>query len=140
MGWFVLCDEGNHLLLTGPARGKADSKRAIEAGNPTRDPTRPYGDTPSGTFFETGVVTFATPHRRLGTGWLQLRGKSGDALQAMTNGRTGLGIHAGREGDKLWATYGCVRLLTDDYDALAQHLYDRGNRVSVKIVDVEVTV
>ncbi|MEN8723845.1 MAG: hypothetical protein ABF335_13285 [Alphaproteobacteria bacterium] len=140
MGWFNLLTGDDHLLMTGPARGKADNQRAIKEGNPMRLPIKPYGDTPSGTFHETSPVTFAKPHGRLGVGWIPLRGKSGDALVAESiGGREGLGLHAGRGDDHLMATYGCIRVTDSDYDRLDQLIRANGGHVAVTVHDVEVT-
>ncbi len=140
MGWFNLLASDDHLLLTGPARGKADNKRAIKAGNPTRDPIKPYGDTPSGEFHACGPVLFSQPHARLGVGWIPLRGKSGDALKAETEGgREGLGLHAGRGDDMLMATYGCIRVTDTDFDLIDKLIRMNGGHVAVVVYDVEVT-
>src|SRR3989442_355748 len=50
-GKLTLKDDQGHVLA-GPfdVLGKADNGRAAQEGNPTRDSTRSYGDTPTGTY------------------------------------------------------------------------------------------
>lgn len=96
-----------------PCLTKADSQRAIEAGNHDRVPSLPYGDTPWGEYMPTQVIIFETPHKRMGAWAIPLVGLSGQALKAMET-RHGLYIHGGRGSDRLIPTYGCVRLLDDD--------------------------
>jgi hypothetical protein len=103
-----------------PVLGKADNGRAAKAGNPDRAPMQPFGDTPTGSYVPTRRVMFGAPHDRLGKGWFPIEGATGDALVACTaGGRTGLGLHAGRGNDRLVPTYGCLRVLDSDFDALA---------------------
>lgn len=123
-GWLNLAGPDGALRLYNiPCRGKADNERAAREGNPSRDPTRPYGDTPSGTYDPERIVQFDPPHHRLGRWFLPLRGAgggaSGDALLADERGRTGLGIHAGRGDGRLITTYGCLRLHDRDMAEIA---------------------
>jgi len=118
--------------------GKADNARAAEAGNPGRDPTRPYGDTPAGVFARTRVERFATPHPRLGRAWIPLApvaGQPGQAAAALANGREGLGIHAGRGDGELMPTYGCVRLGDRDFAVLARRIGDGAVEVTIEEVE-----
>lgn len=103
-------------LLSGiRCRGKADTARAERADNPTRDPTKPYGDFPTGDYKPTQLNIFTHPHARIGIGWIPLEGISGQALDALNGHRTGLGIHAGRGDERLVATYGCLRVRDTDF-------------------------
>ena len=109
-------EEGGNVL-TCPALGKADNAGAAAHGNPTRDPTRPYGDCPIGTYDVTGwaptdrsnteEVDRFGPH-----GKLVLDPTGGPALEAKRNGRYGLLIHGGRlnMSQRLRPTYGCLRV------------------------------
>ena len=134
-GMLVLSNtEGRPLLPPFFCLGKADNARATRAGNPDRDPTKPYGDTPAGVYAETSLVKFGAAHRRLGRAWIPIDGAEGQALRAVEGGRTGLGIHAGRGNDRLIPTYGCVRMLDREFDLLA-HRVGRGPIV-VTIVEV----
>jgi len=127
----VIGDDGESVF-TCPARGKADGGRAKRADNPERYPVLPYGDTPLGDYAPTRLIRFAEPHRRLGWGWIPLEGAAGDARTARVAGkRTGLGIHAGR-GERLMATYGCLRLRQSDFDSLATLF--RGATIEVSIM------
>lgn len=118
---YVYGDKHDLILAPMAARGKADGKKAARKGNPARDPTLPYGDTPAGTYKPGRVVMFAEKHERLGAGWIEIEGESGDAAQALANGRSGIAIHAGAGNDAahLRATYGCIRVTDIDFRHLA---------------------
>lgn len=131
-GHLFVVDDAGEVALAVDARGKADNARAAKAGNPSRDPTRPYGDTPSGAYAPTRLVVFAPPHPRLGRAWFPIEGGGGDALQARLNGRTGLGIHGGRGDGALVATYGCVRLRDRDMKRVAELALGRTVEVEVR--------
>lgn len=97
-----------------PALGKADDQEAARRGNPTRNPLRPFGDTPTGTWrarvgpampdtFTYGIhpVIYLWP-----TG--------GDALASHSplNRRTGIWLQGGAlgPGGQLRPTYGGIRV------------------------------
>lgn len=117
--------------MAGRARGKADNGRAAREGNPARSSILPYGDAPLGDYADSTVVK--THNVRLGHSWIPIVGISDDALKAAENGRTGLGIHAGRSDTdgNLVATYGCVRLDVIDFGRLADILGEEP--VSIRI-------
>lgn len=117
--------------MAGRARGKADNGRAAREGNPSRSSLLPYGDAPLGEYADAVVVK--THNARLGHSWIPIVGTSGDALKAVENGRTGLGIHAGRSNTdgKLVTTHGCVRLDVIDFKQLAKIMDDEA--VSIRI-------
>lgn len=119
------------LVFDAQCLGKADNLRAADKGNPARDPARPYGDTPTGEYGPTRWFPFAQPHPRMGDGWIPLSGISGQAEDAVRNGRTGLGIHAGRGDGRLVPTYGCVRMRDADMARLAEIVGDREIRVEI---------
>jgi len=104
-----------------PARAyaDADSGTAAAHGNPSEDPTRPFGDHPVGTYKIIGVVWSRTAKEKQLYGPVRLRldPEGGQALEAKQNGRTGLAIHGGpvRDG-ALRATNGCLRV--DDATAV----------------------
>lgn len=114
---------GDRQLLVVACLGKADNRRALVEGNPSRDPLKPYGDTPTGIYGAVNVVTLDPPHKRLGAVAIALRGVAGDALQAAQL-RTGLFIHGGPDepkyDERLIPTLGCLRLLNRDMKRLAQ--------------------
>ena len=118
---------GELILMSCRCLGKADSVSAAQAGNPTRDPFRRYGDTPTGTYAATldpVRLPNKDPDREK---WLRSYGKwqtirleplTGDALTAKNNGRGGILIHGGYP-DKvggLRPTNGCIRV--DDQQQL----------------------
>jgi hypothetical protein len=121
-----------YAQITVPCLGKADNARAAVHGNPKRNPVHPWGDTPTGRYAPARAVWFAT-RTPLGEAWLPLEGVHGDALTARHNGRTGLGIHAGRGSGRLVPTYGCVRLRARDFYAMLSEAGER--RIEVEIVE-----
>lgn len=131
----LFAPDGGPVLAHMPCYGKADNKRAAEALNPTRDQTRPWGDTPSGTYAPTRVLRFNPPHRTFGRYAILLEGVSGQALAAKANGRTDLAVHGGRGDAKLMATYGCLRLFDRDIEAIAKAVGD--DLVAVEIHEKE---
>ncbi|HEY9081326.1 L,D-transpeptidase [Magnetovibrio sp.] len=110
----VFDPRGAQVLYDIPCRGKAANKDAALYDNPHRDPTKPYGDTPSGLYRPARVSAFPSKHRTFGHYAILLEGQTGDALKAMQNGRTGLAIHGNRGDEHLMATYGCIRVFDRD--------------------------
>ena len=133
-GLFTLCDTDGVLLASGRARGKADNGRAIKEGNPSRDSTLPFGDTPTGCYAPTRIRK-TRPGSRMGEYWFHIEGISGDALKARENGRVGLGVHAGREDTKGWiaATHGCTRLGDTDFKDVHRIVGD--SLVSIEVIE-----
>ncbi|MBF0249946.1 MAG: L,D-transpeptidase [Alphaproteobacteria bacterium] len=118
----VFDPDGVRVLYDLPCRTKADGADAAEHDNPHRDPTRPYGDTPTGLYRPTWISRYIARHRTFGHHAILLEGQTGDALKAAQNGRTGLAIHGGRGDDKLMATYGCIRMFDRDIAMLAEEV------------------
>jgi len=112
----VSTTSGQLLLSDVDVVGKSDNQRAAAEGNPTRQPTLPYGDTPEGEYavpraISTGDGTVYSQHSYGGAGALVLDPIGGEALTAKQNGRTGLLIHSGAMRDgKLRVTHGCLRV------------------------------
>lgn len=115
----VFSPDGARLLYDLPCRGKADGEDAAFHDNPTRNPTKEYGDTPAGLYRPASVLSFKPKHRTFGRHAILLEGRTGDALKAMQNGRTGLAIHGNRGDEHLMATYGCIRVFDRDMALLA---------------------
>lgn len=123
-GKLAIFDAGGEIVA-GPwrCRGKADSAAAASVGNPSRDSTKRYGDHPYGRY----LIVRAVPvgDAVYGSHFLALDPVDadagtpeldGDAARAEANGRSGIGIHAGRTpapGAVLTATHGCLRVLED---------------------------
>lgn len=119
---------GERLHGPCPVLGKADNAGAAAHGNPARDPLRPYGDLPTGTYEVLGwspvdpedvkEVNSYGP-----AGKLVLDPMAGDALLAKQAGRYGLLIHGGApaaDGTGLRPTYGCARVSNADMAHLAE--------------------
>lgn len=118
-GTLRVVDRERQVLADMPVLGKADNERAAKAGNPTRDPVRPYGDTPAGSYAPARLELFDRPRERYGRGWIAMEGVDGDALTAKENERSGLYLHAGRGNERLVPTYGCLRVRDIDFDHIA---------------------
>lgn len=115
-----------------PAYGKADNAAARAHGNPTRDPLKPWGDTPLGVYRCTLATVAVTPtiERKYGPfGYIVLDPLSGPALVARQNGRFGLLIHAGalNAQGKLRPTFGCVRIADGDMKNLRAAIAELNN-------------
>lgn len=105
---------------TARCRGKADSQKAAEMGNPTRDPRRPWGDHPAGRYVVTGVrETSVWDYIKYGPFKIDIQPEdlsSDDECAARENaeaGDDGILIHGGApqpDGVSLRATYGCLRV------------------------------
>lgn len=116
-GTLALIGDGGEVLFGPvPALGKADNIEAARRGNHKRDPTKPFGDTPTGEYRGMPFRWPATPPlaevRKYGPhGWIALDPETGDALTAKRNGRHGILIHSGElRAGNLRVTYGCVRV------------------------------
>ncbi len=111
-------NDDSGTVLAGPytVLGKSDTQIAEEYGNPSRDPTQPYGDTPTGVYEVAGYKTTGTHHYPAHSyghfGAIALKAREGQAMVAEENGRTGLLIHSGDpgHGGQLRPTNGCLRL------------------------------
>lgn len=113
--------------------GKADNYAATQHQNPTRDPLRAYGNTPTGQYrctlepaapSDPGDLRSYGPNKRIlltPTGGQALRAaNAGDPGEPDDGHRAGLMIHGGAPGDRggLRPTHGCLRLSNDDMAAL----------------------
>lgn len=95
-------------------------RSAGHATNPSRDPLRFRGHTPTGTYAPTFVTALARPIAGIGSLWIGLDPIGGQAQRAEDAGRTGLGIHGGRGDEVYKMTHGCIRLRDTDMAALAR--------------------
>lgn len=117
--------QGERMVFSCPCLGRADAINAAQAGNPTRDPFRRNGDTPTGQY--TGRIERhpMEPERTYGK-WppIRLIPAGGDALIAHNNGRRGLLIHGGHLGPNgiMRPTNGCVRVEDKHQNAILSHL------------------
>lgn len=117
----LLSPKGVTLINDMPVLGKADNARAAAKGNAERDPVRVGGDTPLGQYAPARLEKQGSYTKAYGLYKLPLTGVSGDALEAMANGRKFLLVHGGHltKAGKLMPTYGCLRMHDDDLAAMA---------------------
>lgn len=113
-GRLVVFGPNGTQLGSFPALGKADNQEAARRGNPTRNPLRPFGDTPTGTWSaKVGKVMPDTSTYGLHP-VIYLWPTGGDALTSHSplNRRTGIWLHGGSLGaaGQLRPTYGCIRV------------------------------
>lgn len=136
VGQLRIYDREGGDLIYGPVGclGKADNARAAEEGNPSREPAKGYGDTPTGNFTWRSVGkgsskrTFG-PHRR----WA-MRGQTGDFLKREEAARArgvataAIMIHGGdlTKNGVLRPTFGCPRVHNDDMAAMEALRLARG--------------
>jgi hypothetical protein len=120
-------DDGDTLAGPLACDGQSDLSAAIEAGNPSRNPTKAFGNTPLGEYKGSISHVPDSPQDRRSYGipdetgaipTIDLAAAPGDteAWKARTNGRTGLKIHSGDLNGygHLRETHGCIRLLEVD--------------------------
>jgi hypothetical protein len=117
----LLSPKGVILINDMPVLGKADNARAAAKGNSDRDPTRVGGDTPLGQYAPARLQRQSAYTNTYGRYKLPLTGVSGDALEAVANGRKFLLVHGGHltKSGKLMPTYGCLRMRDEDLQAMA---------------------
>jgi len=133
-------DAGTALAGPFDALGKADNAAAKARGNPTRDPTRSFGDTPTGGYrgFVNHLTRTPANDRTYGPqAIITLDPTSGQAKIAKTNGRFGLLIHGGdlNAAGRLRPTFGCVRLSNPSMKKLLAAIPD-GEKIEVSVKEV----
>jgi len=115
------------------ALGLADMATALKAGNPTRDPSKPFGDAPCGAWAGCRLVTRATfePNDGIGPRWIPLHHSlaADEPTRRLLNPRRPmcrwqLGIHAGWGNGHLMLAQGCIRVRDEDLDRLAALIGD----------------
>ncbi|MBS1825574.1 MAG: L,D-transpeptidase [Acidobacteria bacterium] len=128
--------------LAGPFEvfGKADNAAAAARGNPTRDPTRSFGDTPTGRYrgFINKLERTPANERMYGPqGVITLDPLSGQAKVAKENGRFGLLIHGGalNAAGRLRPTFGCLRLANESMQSVLAAV-ENGGPIEVVVKEV----
>ena len=139
VGQLFVYDEDHVCFGPVAALGKADGGEAAAHGNPSRDPAKPFGDTPTGQFIGSLRYEENTPHDLHSFGnpdWtgkipiIHLQPLNGDSdawRRQMFEGAAvdvGLAIHSGAPGGfgELRPTFGCVRVKQGDRDAILAQL------------------
>jgi hypothetical protein len=109
--------------------GKADNEAAKSNGNPSRNPIHRFGDLPAGEYIAWIEHKPHIPERTYGKYRpLRLIPKSGDALLAAKNGRTGLLQHGGylNQRGELRPTNGCNRVDDATQEAVLSEMEKAG--------------
>lgn len=119
--------------------GKADNAGAIRRGNPSRDPLKLFGDTPTGVYrcYVTGPLK---PPRTYGIHKVIYLGPvSGNAKKAEKNGRSGLLIHGGDlgSGGRLRPTFGCIRVSNEDMKEILDLIGGESLNFTVTIEEID---
>jgi len=142
----IILTDGANIAWRAPCYGKSDNTRAKEAGNPERNPLRPFGDIPAGEWKgrivpASGPGRVYGPHKRI-----LLTAVSGDALIAMSpknkdgdGDRYNILIHGGALNAAGWfrPTYGCLRLTDDDEKELISWLETAGiGELPIQIIEL----
>ena len=108
----VTTDDGK-IVFQAPVLARADQRNANKHENPTRDPTKQMGDSPTGTYIATGWKKHSNTGIYGPNGVIVLDPVAGEALEAKDQGkRQYIYIHGGGTDEQgaLRATYGCFRL------------------------------
>lgn len=135
----LLVSDDAGTTLAGPfdCYGKADNLSAKAKGNPTRDPTKSFGDTPTGKYrgFINDIARTPSNDKTYGPqAVITLDPQSGQAKVAKENGRFGLLIHGGdlNAAGRLRPTFGCVRVANGDMKAILAAI-PKGERIDVTV-------
>lgn len=117
-----------------PCLGLASRSLATDKGNPKRDTTKGFGNTPTGSFDV--VSTLPLPQdKKLRDSFgplprLRIIGKSGDAMIREAWAKDTLRIHGGRDSDQqnkhLRPTAGCLRVFNADMKSILDFIEDHG--------------
>lgn len=134
-------DEGVACFGPIPCLGKSDNAAAIAHDNPTRDPRKPFGDTPTGVYIGVPGKVGASPQNIHSYGdpdqsgqipVLWLNPKAGDGSSEAEQRQKyenesaghpvdmGLAVHSGQlaPSGEMRVTHGCVRIEPSDRAAL----------------------
>jgi hypothetical protein len=137
--WFLEDDDGVTILGPFPCDGKSDNAAAALHGNPSRDPAKPFGDTPLGEYSATLGYIYDSPDDRRSYGlpdksgmipviWLKpLLGYTQAWARQTNEGLTvnlGLAIHTGppNGNNELRPTHGCCRTWQQDFTPVYAYL------------------
>lgn len=104
-------DSGGTIAGPWLCRGKADGQIALQHHNPERNPLKPFGDHPTGTYTVAGLIHNKPPVSSYGPCFILLDPIDGEAVKAEDAERRGLAIHGGNPtaDGGLRATEGCLR-------------------------------
>jgi hypothetical protein len=131
---YIVDADGQVLLGPWSGLGCCDSTAAAAHENPTCDPLKSWGNTPTGDYDVTALLNHGTLEANVHSygPWdtLMLDGRSGDAYAAThgTGVRSGLEAHAGdpSAAGGLRVTHGCLRSFNADQKALAEFVKAKG--------------
>ena len=113
-----------------PCLGKADDAMAKQKGNPSRNPERQYGDTPTGVWRMSIGIVMANANTYGPNKVLVMWPTAGQALTAYgpPGKRNGIWTHGGKPNlaGGLRPTYGCIRLFDKDMARLHEYFAQYG--------------
>ena len=157
--WSLLNDDGSTNLGPFQCDGKSDNANAAAHGNPTRDPRRQFGDTPTGDYLGTLAHVPDTPENRYGYGlpdasggipviWLTPQkgdGTSDAWVRQSSEGLSvnmGLAIHSGPPNatGAIRPTFGCLRTSEQDFSRVVLIIATLGAGVKIPVSIVEQAV
>jgi hypothetical protein len=137
-GELVALDDKGNPIHRCSVLGKSDNARARREGNPTRDPLRQFGDTPTGTW-RCGRRGPVAPASTYGVHpVVTMEPISGDALRAST--RSGIWLHGGSPGRNkatafLRPTFGCLRVADEDMGQIWVLAQTFGNPAMIEVAE-----
>lgn len=130
----VVDEDGQVVLGPWPCLGCCDSTAAAAHGNPSCNPLKPWGNTPTGDYQIQGLLNHGTLEANLHSygPWdaLVLDGLTGDAYAAThgTGERSGIEAHGGDPSSTggLRVTHGCPRSSNADQKTLVEFIRPKG--------------
>ena len=156
--WSLLDDDGKIQLGLFVCYGKADSAMAAAKGNPTRDPKKQFGDTPTGEYVGSLGYVVDTPDNQHAYGlpddsgkipviWLtplpgdtdvwkrQLSEDEDAGLAVVQHVNMGLAIHTGppNASGGLRPTFGCCRTWQKDFSLVVPVIKSLGVNATLPV-------
>lgn len=140
LGSYKLVNEKTNVTVqSGVVLGRSDNSAAKAHGNATRDPLKPFGDTPTGVWIATIFAASTDTHAYGPNKRLLLSPVSGDAKAAS---RTGIMCHGGdlnpvyKQWDGLRPTDGCLRFHDAEIKSIIDFSSAAGTKINVLVTEI----